>query len=125
MNPNLRISDAEWEIMKVLWSVKKSLTASEIIESINHPEWSSKTVRTLIARLVQKNAIKADMSSRTYQYYALYEEKDCILAETQSFLHKVRGNLFKPVIVEFLNRRSLSKEDIEELRSLLDKRSGD
>ncbi len=51
-----KISEAELEVMKVLWS-KSPQTANEVIEELEkNMDWNPKTIRTLINRLVHKRS---------------------------------------------------------------------
>ncbi|MDT3496361.1 BlaI/MecI/CopY family transcriptional regulator, partial [Bacillus toyonensis] len=57
MKELLKISEAELEVMKVLWS-KSPQTANEVIEELEkNMDWKPKTIRTLINRLVHKEAV--------------------------------------------------------------------
>ncbi|SFE10311.1 BlaI family transcriptional regulator, penicillinase repressor [Paenibacillus catalpae] len=118
-----RISDAEWEVMKVLWA-KSPMTAGEVIESLaDITDWSPKTIRTLLTRLVQKEVITFDSNSKPYVYSPLVAEEESTRAETQSFLKRLYGGgALKPMLVNFLKYEQLSKEDIQELKSILDER---
>ncbi|ACT04210.1 BlaI/MecI/CopY family transcriptional regulator [Paenibacillus sp. JDR-2] len=118
-----RISDAEWEVMKVLWT-KSPMSASEVIEALaGVNDWSPKTIRTLLTRLVQKEVITLDSNSKPYVYSPLVTEDETTRAETESFLKRLYGSVaLKPMLVNFLKYEKLSKEDIDELKSILDER---
>ncbi|MFX3635340.1 MAG: BlaI/MecI/CopY family transcriptional regulator [Candidatus Pristimantibacillus sp.] len=123
MEETPRISESEWEIMKVLWHADKPVSANEIIDAVSvQVDWSPKTVRTLITRLVQKKAVGIDQSGRTYAYYPIIAEEEGMKTETHSFLKRIGSYALKPVLVQFLSERRLSEKDIEELKSLLDER---
>ena len=63
MNRQISISDAEWTIMKALWqSEDKKMTLKEIAEAVADSGWSYTTVRTMVGRIVEKEAIEADES---------------------------------------------------------------
>lgn len=124
MNKLPVISEAEWEVMKVLW-ISSPMTANEVIESLAYRmDWSPKTVRTLLNRLVAKEAISFHPESRPYTYYSLVTEEECQRAETKSFLKRIYSGSFKPLMVNFLKEEQLSSEDIAELRKLLDEKTG-
>jgi len=117
-----KISDAEWEVMKVLWT-NSGLTANEIIKSLEAgTHWSPKTVRTLINRLVEKKAIGYNQEGRVYSYYPLVREEDCVRFETQTFIKRIYDGALKPMLVNFLKDEKLSKEDIAEVKNILDQR---
>jgi BlaI family penicillinase repressor len=114
------ISDAEWEVMKVLWA-KTPCTANEVIEALeDQTDWKPKTVRTLLNRLAQKQAISYSQENRVYAYFPLVSEDECVKSETESFLKRIYGGAFKPLLVNFLKEEQLSPEDIKELKNILD-----
>ncbi|CAN7739216.1 penicillinase repressor BlaI [Paenibacillus qinlingensis] len=114
------ITDAEWEVMKVLWN-ESPRTANEVIDAMQErTEWKPKTIRTLLNRLAQKQAISFTQENRVYAYFPLVSEGECVKSETQSFLKRIYGGAFKPMLVNFLKEEQLSEEDIKELREMLD-----
>ncbi|SFB08180.1 BlaI family transcriptional regulator, penicillinase repressor [Lentibacillus halodurans] len=117
------ISEAEWEVMKVLWK-KAPQTANEVISSLQEQtDWKPKTVRTLLDRLAQKKVIDVNKDQKVYTFFPLYSQKDCQHAETQSFIKRIYDGTLKSMLVQFIQEDSLSEEDIKELRSILDKKS--
>lgn len=117
-----KISEAEWEIMNIIWQ-SAPLTAAEIIEKIDQSRnWNPKTVKSLIHRLVQKNAVGVDRTRRVYRYYPLVDREACVRAESRSFLQRIYGGALKPMLVHFLEEERLSEEDIRELKKLLDEK---
>ncbi|MEC0092713.1 penicillinase repressor BlaI [Paenibacillus macquariensis] len=117
------ISDAEWEVMKVLWT-KAPCTANEVIEVLeDQTDWKPKTVRTLLNRLTQKKAISYSQENRVYAYYPLVSEHECVKSETDSFLKRIYGGAFKPLLVNFLKEEQFSAEDIKELKNILDEKT--
>ncbi|MRN54006.1 penicillinase repressor BlaI [Paenibacillus monticola] len=120
MNNVPHISDAEWEVMKVLWA-RTPRTANEVIEALeDHTDWKPKTIRTLLNRLTQKEAISYSQDNRVYSYFPLVSEDECMKSETDSFLKRIYGGAFKPLLVNFLKEEHLSPEDIKELKNILD-----
>lgn len=116
------ISEAEWEVMNVLWK-KSPQTANEVITSLQgQKEWKAKTVRTLLDRLVQKGVAGVNKELRVYTFYPLYSQDDCQRAEAASFIKRIYGGTVKSMLVQFIEEDSLSEEDIEELKSILDEK---
>jgi BlaI family penicillinase repressor len=106
--------------MKVLWA-RPAATANEAIEALAPAaDWSPKTIRTLIHRLVKKKALGVKKPEREYVYYPLVKESDCARAETRSFLRRVYGGAMRPMLAHFLEDADLSREEIEELKRLLE-----
>ena len=124
MSKTPKISDAEWEVMKTFWMKSAPCTANDIVEALaDNTEWKPNTIKTLIARLVKKNALGYKEEGRNYLYYPLVPEEECIKAENESFLKLVYGGALKPLLVNFLKEERLTDEEIEELKRLLEERA--
>ncbi len=116
------ISEAEWEVMNVLWE-KAPQTANDVISNLQgQKDWKSKTVRTLLDRLVHKDVVGVNKDQRVYTFYPLYSQDDCQRAEAESFIKRIYGGTVKSMLVQFMEEDSLSEEDIEELKSILDEK---
>lgn len=114
-----KISAAEWEVMKLLWK-HKTLTSEKIINSLSEKmNWSTQTIKTFITRLVKKEVVGFEKVGRTYNYYPLISENECVKAENQSFLQKVYDGAVSMLLTKFLEAESLSDKEIEELEELL------
>ncbi len=116
------ITDAEWDVMRIVWRVSP-LTASEIIEQLSGSKsWKPKTVKTLIGRLVQKQALGCSKDSREYTYFPLVSESECVNAESESFVNRIFGGSLKPMMVHFIKNEQLTQADIQELKALLEEK---
>jgi len=115
-----KISKAEWEVMKVLWA-GSPLMSADIVETLSPGTgWKPNTIKTLLARLVKKGAVAADKSGREFLYRPLVDEAQCVRAESRSFASRVYSGAMMPMIAQFLQEEKLSREEIDELRRLLD-----
>ena len=120
MNDIPNISKAEWNIIKLLWE-ESPLTSSEIINRIDSSlEWNSKTIHTLISRLVKKGFVNAEKQSHHYLYYAVINEAECKITETHSFLDRVFNGSVKLMLSSFIKDETLSHKDILELQQMLE-----
>jgi BlaI family transcriptional regulator, penicillinase repressor len=114
-----RISEAEWEIMKICWT-RSPATAQQIIDALAaQDDWHPKTVKTLLNRLVKKRALGFQKDGRAYLYRPLVAEKDCVSAASKSFLDRVFGGSLKPMLAHFVENRELAPSEIAELKTLL------
>lgn len=90
MEGRLKISESEWVIMKVLWNEDVPMTLGDIMKALgNGNKWSYTTVRTLIMRLVDKEAVSIDKSSGVYLYKAKLKQAECVRDEVKSFISRV------------------------------------
>lgn len=114
-----KISEAEWEVMKLIWKTSP-LTSEKIIESLSDKmNWSTQTIKTFITRLIKKGAIGFKKSGRVYNYYPLISENECIKSENETFLKKVYDGALGLLFTKFLEEENLSNDEIEELENLL------
>ncbi len=115
------ITETEWEIMRVIWA-GHPVTAAEIIRRLCAADraWHPKTVRTLLARLARRKALAFEPQGRAYVYEPLVTERECVAAASETFLNRVFGGAFMPLVAHFVEARKLDKKDLEELRSLLE-----
>jgi len=117
-----RISEAEWQVMRVLWAGAPR-TANEVVDALAPTTtWKPKTIKTLINRLLKKKALGFEKKGRAYHYYPLVNETECITAESRSFLRRVYGGALQPMLAHFLETEELSPEEIEELKRILDEK---
>ncbi len=116
-----KISDAEWEVMKVLWSASP-VTANDIVKILSgKTHWKRETIRTLINRLVQKKTVGFEKKGRQYHYFPLVTEAECIKAEARTFLKRLGGGSIEPMLVAFVEEENLSPERLARLRRILKK----
>lgn len=116
-----KISDSEWQVMKVLWK-ENPLKAIDIINRLdNIANWQPKTIKTLIRRLIKKNAVSFNKDGKYYLYYPIANEEDCIRLENDSFLNRIYGGSLNLMLSNFLKARNLSEDEVKELRDILDK----
>ena len=117
-----RISESEWQVMKLLWA-KNPSTANEVVEALSSiTTWKPKTIKTLLNRLVKKKAVGYDKKGREYHYYPLAAQADCVRTESRSFLRRVYGGAMKPMLAAFLENEDLSPEEIKDLKRILEKK---
>lgn len=112
-----RISDAELEILEVLWTAGEALNANEIRARLNEKKaWERTTVLTLIRRLLDKGVITQE-KQEVYYYSPLVERSVYVKEETKSFLNKFFKGNAKNLAAALIEDEDLSREDIEELRA--------
>lgn len=117
-----KISEAEWEVMKIIWE-HSPCTSNQVIEALESTtEWMPKTIKTLINRLVKKEVLDFTVEGRVYYYYPLLTKQECMRAENQSFLKRIYNGTLKSMLINFIEENELTKEEIVELKEMLDER---
>ena len=123
MRKTPKISEAEWEVIQVLWKTSP-MTANDIVEKLTaKTPWKRETIRTLINRLVQKKAIAFEKKGRQYDYFPLVTETECLRAESESFLRRFGGRSIEPMLAAFVEEKQLSAAKIAKLRQILDEKA--
>ncbi len=116
-----RISEAEWEVMKVLWE-SSPRTANDIVKELTgKTPWKRETIRTLINRLVKKDVVEFEKQGKQYHYSPRFGEAECVRAETESFVRRFGAGSIEPMLAAFVEEKKLSAEKIAKLKRILDK----
>ena len=118
------ISDAEWQVMNVVWS-GQPLTAQEVIAALEgQADWAPATVKTMLHRLVKKNVLAYEPQGNRYVYRARARRSDCVRQASRSFLDRVFEGESGSLVAHFLRSSKLSPDEIAELRQILNEQEG-
>ena len=117
------ISDAEFEVMKIVWK-SAPINTNEITERLlKTTSWSAKTIQTLIKRLVTKGALTYEKQGRVFVYTPLVEENEYISQQSNSFIKRFYDGDISAMLSAYLENNQLSETELNHLRSLLSKKS--
>ena len=116
-----QISEAEFEVMKIIWK-HAPISTNEITDKLTQTtKWSPKTIQTLIKRLVNKGVLSYEKQSRVFVYTPLIEEKEYIGLKSRSFLKRYFDGDITAMLSAYIEDDKLSESEIDTLRSLLSK----
>lgn len=114
-----QISEAEFEVMKIVWKYAP-ISTNEITDRLTKTtSWSPKTIQTLIKRLVTKGALSYEKQSRVFVYTPVVKENEYIGQESTSFLKRFYDGNITAMLSAYIENDKLSETEIETLRSLL------
>ena len=117
-----RISEAEWQVMDVLWT-RSPLAANEIVAALAaRCDWEPATIKTMLNRLVKKGALKFKAQGKRYLYAPAVSRDACVRTEGRSFVDRVFGGAAGAMIAHFVEDAKLSRDEIDQLRRLLDRK---
>lgn len=120
-----QISEAEYEVMKVLWKYAP-ISTNEVTEKLSKTsDWSPKTVHTLLKRLVLKEAITYRKESRVFVYTPLVKEQEYLKKANDHFLNRFYNGKISSMVTNYINSEHMTQEDLEELRRLLLNKDGE
>jgi predicted transcriptional regulator len=115
----MKVSGAESVIMEALWR-RAPMASEEIMAEVAAGQgWSEGTVKTLINRLLKKGAVAAEKDGRRYLYRPVLARAAYVEAESQGLLDRLFEGRVAPLVSHFSKNRKLSREDIEELKKLI------
>ncbi len=116
-----RISETEWEIMRIVWA-KAPVTAADIISELTKADstWHPVTAKTLLNRLVRKGALGYEQQGRAYLYKPLVDEHSCVSAVSSSFLDRVFGGSLPSMVAYFVENQKLNAKQAKDLRKALE-----
>ncbi len=113
-----RISDAELEVMKVLWEARRELPVTVIREKLQERKgWEPTTIKTLVSRLAGKGVISQEKCGVFY-YRPLVTEQEYNEWVTNNLVDKVYQGNVKNLIAALVNSDGLTPEDLKELREM-------
>ena len=115
-----RISEAELLVMEVLWSAGTPLTAADVAQRIDAGrDWSDRTVKTMLARLLAKGVLAHEEDGRRYLYRPLVARDRYVAGESRRLVDRLFGGRAAPMVAHLAQGEGLSNDDIAELEALL------
>jgi BlaI family penicillinase repressor len=120
-----RITDAELDVMEVLWGADEPLTAADIAERIDPTrDWTLATVKTMLSRLAAKSAISYRVEGRRFLYSPAIERESYVGLESRRFVDKLFGGRLSPLVARLAEEDSLDDEDIAAIEAILKELKG-
>ena len=120
MKNEINISESEWTVMEYLWN-NPMVTIKEIRKALSSTGWSDSTIKTLVRRLVSKNAVAINDEAATFRYYPLISQQECRLKETKSFINRVYDGSVSMLVTNLAADSNLTDKETEELLALIEK----
>lgn len=112
-----KVSEAEAEVLKVLWANKEPMTERNVMDTLGETsDWSQATIKTLLKRLFDKGAVQRE-KREVYYYSPALSEADFEKGRTEDFVNKVFGGNAKGLLSTMLNNNILSEDDVGELKN--------
>ena len=115
----MKISDSEWEIMRVVWN-KETVDATTIYDLLSgSKDWKIATVKTLLGRLVKKDILHTEKVGKKFIYSAKVAEEEVILSASANLFSHICAKKAGETLVNLLEEVELTAEDIDNLQQVL------
>ncbi len=119
------ISDAEWQVMNVVWN-SQPVDSQHVIDQLAAANsWSTGTVKTMLHRLVKKQVLVFEQTGKRYLYRAAVGRNECVRQASRSFLERVFGGAAAPALLHLVQTSPLTADEMAELRRLLDRKESE
>jgi BlaI family penicillinase repressor len=121
----VNITQAEWEVMRILWDSPQPLSANDVIKALeSKSEWKPITVRTFLNRLTKKGALQTSKAGypgyEVLHYTPTIDESTTLRAERQSFLTRFFGGTLQSLLASYIRSGEVSPQELAELRKMID-----
>lgn len=118
-----QISEAEYEVMKIVWKYAPVSTNDVTDKLMMTTKWKPKTIQTMLKRLVTKGALTYEKQGRVFVYTPLVDESEYIQSESHSFLKRYFHGDITAMLSSFLEEDKLSENELTALREMLSEAS--
>jgi len=115
----MQISDAEWQVMKIIW-MQGEQTSTDLIRVLAERfDWSKSTIQTLLARLVEKECLTRKKEGKSFVYSALLtldQSRDLLV---QDIKDKVCSRRIKNLLTDLIAECDFTQADLEDLEAVI------
>ena len=115
----MQISDAEWQVMKIIW-MQGEQTSTDLIRVLAERfDWSKSTIQTLLARLVEKECLTRKKEGKSFVYSALLsldQSRDLLV---QDIKDKVCSRRIKNLLADLIMECDFTQADLEDLEAVI------
>lgn len=116
------ISEAEWDVMRIVWTLGQT-HADQIIDQLQlRNNWSDSTTKTLMRRLVKKGLLGTKRDGRRFIYSATKGQTQMMLAASKAMLDHMCNMHKGKLLIGLIKSVPLSKSDIKKMQALLKKK---
>ncbi|HEU9385751.1 transcriptional repressor [Streptococcus pneumoniae] len=115
----MQISDAEWQVMKIIW-MQGEQTSTDLIRVLAERfDWSKSTVQTLLTRLVEKECLTRKKEGKSFVYSALLtldQSRDLLV---QDIKDKVCSRRIRNLLADLIVECEFTQTDLEDLEAVI------
>ena len=114
------ITVSEWYVLDCLWELSPQSVMELVAELHDRVGWAKSTTITTLRRMEEKELLAVQMVGKGKRYSPAIDQGEAVVAETESFLQRVYRGSVSLMMSSMAERQQLSKEEIRQLRAILD-----
>lgn len=120
-----KLPDAEFDVMKVVWTNDSPITTNIIMEQLGEEKkWKAQTVISLMLRLVERGFLRTEKKGKERIYFPMISKEDYLKFETGNFIKQYHNNSFLNLVNTMYDDNTLTDKDIDELLQWVKERRG-
>ena len=118
MRDKYSMSDAERDVMEVLWTFPEGVNQSMLLEAVNvaGKDWKRQTLNTLVTRLMEKGLVNRE----NRHVCAAMDKQVYSNLQVEEVVREVYDGKISNLVLAFAKDKKLTKEDAKELEKLLE-----
>ena len=121
----MQISDAEWQVMKIIW-MQGEQTSTDLIKVLEKRfSWSKSTIQTLLARLVEKECLTREKQGKSFVYSALLTLDDSRGLMVQDIKDKLCSRRIKLLLADLIKECDFTHADLNQLQQVLEEKKAE
>lgn len=121
----MQISDAEWQVMKIIW-MQGEQTSTDLIKVLEKRfSWSKSTIQTLLARLVEKECLTREKQGKSFVYSALLTLDDSRGLMVQDIKDKLCSKRIKLLLADLIEECDFTHADLNQLQQVLEEKKAE
>ena len=121
----MQISDAEWQVMKIIW-MQGEQTSTDLIKVLEKRfSWSKSTIQTLLARLVEKECLTREKQGKSFVYSVLLTLDDSRGLMVQDIKDKLCSRRIKLLLADLIEECDFTLADLNQLQQVLEEKKAE
>ena len=121
----MQISDAEWQVMKIIW-MQGEQTSTDLIKVLEKRfSWSKSTIQTLLARLIEKECLTREKQGKSFVYSALLTLDDSRGLMVQDIKDKLCSRRIKLLLADLIEEYDFTLADLNLLQQVLEEKKAE
>ena len=115
----IELSKAEFAVMEALWQGHPAKASEVVARLSDDTQWHEKTIKTLLGRLVKKQAVSFEKQGRLYSYTPTIGREEYTLKQSKSLIQRFFSGRIAPLVSGFAKTEQPSQQDINELKAVI------